>query len=81
MKLSNETLTVLKNFSSINTGIFFKQGSVLSTVSPQKNILADAQISENIPQDFGIYDLNNFLSVIFSPLYSLFPPWGFCLSY
>jgi len=64
MKLSNDTLTVLKNFSSINTGIFFKQGSILSTVSPQKNILADAQISETIPQDFGIYDLNNFLSVI-----------------
>lgn len=64
MKLSNETITILKNFSTINSGIFFKAGDVLSTVSPQKNILTDAKISENIPQDFGIYDLNNFLSVI-----------------
>lgn len=64
MKLSNETINVLKNFSTINTGIMFKQGSVISTVSPQKNILADAKISETIPQDFGIYNLSEFLSVI-----------------
>lgn len=64
MKLSNETLSVLKNFSTINSGLYFKTGNTISTVSPQKNILADAEISENIPQDFGIFDLNNFLSVI-----------------
>jgi gp45 sliding clamp, C terminal len=64
MKISNETLTILKNFSSINSGIFVKQGNVLSTVSPQKNILADAVVSETFPLDFGIFDLNNFLSVI-----------------
>lgn len=64
MKLSTETMNILKNFSGINNGILFKQGNVLSTVSPQKNILADAQIAETIPQDFGIYDLNRFLSVI-----------------
>jgi len=64
MKLSNETLSVLKNFASINSGIFFKSGSVISTVSPQKNILVDAEITESIPTDFGIYDLNEFLSVI-----------------
>lgn len=64
MKLSSETLNVLKNFSNINPGIYFKKGSTLSTVSPQKNILADANIAEIIPQDFGIYDLNNFLSVM-----------------
>lgn len=64
MKLSNETLAILKNFSTINSGIYFKRGNKLSTVSQQKNILADADISETMPQDFGIYDLNNFLSVI-----------------
>lgn len=64
MKLSNETMGILKNFSTINSGIYFKQGSKISTVSQQKNILADAEISETIPKDFGIYDLNNFLSVI-----------------
>jgi hypothetical protein len=64
MKLSNETLAVLKNFSAINSGIYFKAGNTISTVSPQKNILADAEVNDNIPQNFGIYDLNNFLSVI-----------------
>lgn len=64
MKLSNETLNVLKNFSTINTGILFKRGNVVSTVSPQKNILADAEVNDTFPQDFGIFDLNNFLSVI-----------------
>lgn len=64
MKLSNETIRILQNFVTINDGIFFKKGSVISTVSPQKNILADALISEYIPEDFGIYDLNTFLKVI-----------------
>lgn len=64
MKLSNETLAILKNFASINSGIMFKKGDVLSTVSPQMNILVDAKIQETITQDFGIYDLNNFLSVM-----------------
>lgn len=64
MKLSNETINILKNFVTINDGIFFKKGSIISTVSPQKNILADAVISESIPEDFGIYDLNTFLRVL-----------------
>lgn len=64
MKLSNETLAILKNFATINSGILFKVGNTLSTVSPQKNILADAKIAETISQEFGIYDLNNFLSVV-----------------
>jgi hypothetical protein len=64
MKLSNETLSVLKNFGTINQGIFFKQGKTLKTVSPHKNILAEVTIKEEIPADFGVYDLNNFLSVV-----------------
>jgi gp45 sliding clamp, C terminal len=64
MKLSNETLSVLKNFGSINQGIFFKQGKTLKTVSSHKNILAEVTIKEEIPADFGVYDLNNFLSVV-----------------
>jgi len=63
MKLSQETTAILKNFSTINQGILFKEGNVISTMSPQKNILAEAKISEKIPVEFGIYDLNNFLSV------------------
>ena len=62
MKLSDKTLSVLKNFSTINQSILFKQGSKLRTISVMKNILAEANISEEIPKDFGIYDLSQFLN-------------------
>ena len=62
MKLSEKTLTLLKNFSSINQSILFKEGSSLRTISVMKNILAEATIEEEIPKDFGIYDLNQFLN-------------------
>jgi hypothetical protein len=64
MKLSNETVAILKNFGAINQGILFKPGKTLKTVSSHKNILAEVSIKEDIPAEFGIYDLNNFLSVI-----------------
>lgn len=64
MKLSTETLGVLKNFGNINSGIFLKQGKTVKTVSSHKNILAQATIPDEIPSDFGIYDLNEFLSVV-----------------
>lgn len=64
MKLSSDTINLLKNFASINQGIYFKQGKTIKTVSPQKNIMAEVTVDENFPVDFGVYDLNNFLSVI-----------------
>ena len=64
MKLSNDTLSVFKNFGAINQGIYFKKGKTLKTVSSHKNILAEVTITEDIPADFGVYDLNNFLSVV-----------------
>ena len=62
MKLSESTLSVLKNFSTINQSILFKQGRKLRTMSVMKNILAEATIDEELPKDFGIYDLNQFLN-------------------
>jgi hypothetical protein len=63
MKLSTETLNVLKNFASINQGIQFKKGKELKTMSGGKSVLAKAGIKEEVPEDFCIYDLNQFLSV------------------
>jgi hypothetical protein len=63
MKLSNETLNVLKNFAGINSGIEFKQGNKISTISSTKTVLAKATLKDEFPQDFCIYDLNQFLSV------------------
>ena len=62
MKLSDSTLSLLKNFSTINQSILFKHGSRLRTISVMKNILAEATITEELPKDFGIYDLGQFLN-------------------
>ena len=62
MKLSESTVNLLKNFSSINQSILFKAGNKLRTISVMKNILVEANVSEEFPKDFGIYDLNQFLN-------------------
>ena len=67
MKLSDQTVSVLKNFANINSGIFFEQGKVIRTVAPTKAILAKANIVEEIPRNFGIYDITKMLGS-----YSLF---------
>ena len=64
MKLSNETVTVLKNFSTINQNLVIKEGSSISTMSAMKNIVAKAEVKETFPQEFAIYDLNEFLSCL-----------------
>ena len=63
MKISDNTFDVLKNFSTINQSLAFKSGNVVRTVSPQKNILAQAVVSETFPVDFAIYELNQFLGL------------------
>ena len=62
MKLSDSTLTVLKNFAGINNSILVKEGNQLRTISVAKNILAEADIPEDFPRDVAIYDLNQFLN-------------------
>ena len=62
MKLSDNTLTILKNFAGINNSILVKEGTKLRTISVAKNILAEADINEEFPRDFAIYDLNQFLN-------------------
>jgi len=64
MKLSNETVSVLKNFSTINQNLVIKGGNKIATMSAMKNIVAKAEVLEEFPQEFAIYDLNEFLSAI-----------------
>lgn len=61
MKISSNTKSILKNFSTINQGIKVKTGNKLETISNMKNILAVATVDENFPQDFSIYNLQEFL--------------------
>ena len=62
MNLSVKTLTILKNFAGVNNSILVKKGNQLRTISVAKNILAEANIEEDFPREFGIYDLNQFLN-------------------
>jgi len=64
MKISPDTLLILKNYSSINQSLLFTQGSTLATISNQKNTLAEAKVAEDFPSNFAIFDLNEFLSVV-----------------
>jgi hypothetical protein len=63
MKLSSETLTVLQNFAKLNSGIQFKTGNKIKTISTGKNVLAEATLKDSFPQDFCVYDLNKFLTI------------------
>ena len=64
MKLSDTTLAILKNFSSINQSILIRKGNKLRTMSVMKTVLAEAKVEEEFPKDFAIYDLNQFLNGI-----------------
>jgi len=64
MKLSKETTEILKNFAAINPSLIFQAGSVQKTVSPQKTVLAKANVSEKFDKDFAIYDLTQFISTV-----------------
>ena len=64
MKISKETLEVLKNFSAINPNLVISEGNKLSTIADAKNIMAAAVVSESFPKKVGIYDLNEFLSAL-----------------
>lgn len=64
MKLSNKTIQLLKNFSVINPGIIIKKGSGISTIAPNKTLLAKASIEETFDQEFAIHDLSKFLGVL-----------------
>ena len=64
MKLSDETVSVLKNYSTINQNLMIKSGQALSTMSAMKNIVAKSTVAENFERDIAIYDLNEFLSIL-----------------
>lgn len=64
MELSENTLDILKNFSGINQNLMFREGNTVKTMSEARNILASAEVTEAFPQQFGVYDLNEFISVL-----------------
>jgi len=64
MELNENTLSVLKNFSSINQNLLVRQGNTVRTMSEARNVMATAVVETEFPQDFGVYDLNEFIGVL-----------------
>ena len=64
MELSDSTLSILKNYASINSNLVVEEGSVIQTISEAKNILSKVEVAEKFPLRFGVYDLNEFLGVL-----------------
>jgi len=64
MKISKQTMSILKNFASVNTNIVFKEGNKLATISSGLHIFATAEIEESFPKEFPVYDLNSLLGVL-----------------
>ena len=74
MKLSTNTIQVLKNFASINQNLVIKEGNTISTMSAMKNIVAKAEVEETFPKQVAIYDLNEFLaslSLFKNPIFNI----------
>ena len=64
MKLSESTVAILKNFSTVNQSLQFKTGNTLKTISPLKTIFVEASVEETFPKEFALYDLNKILAKI-----------------
>ena len=64
MKLSGRTIQILKNFSTINQSLWFKQGNVIKTAASLRTTMAKATVQEQFDMEFGIYDLSRFLGVL-----------------
>ena len=64
MKFSENTLSILKNFSTINPSVMFKSGNTIRTISPQKTVMASATIAETFTSNAGVYDLSRFLGTL-----------------
>jgi len=62
--ISQETLSILKNFSQLNSNLLVRPGNVINTVTGAKNVMAQATVKEDFPVEFGIWDLNKFLGTL-----------------
>lgn len=64
MELTEKTLEVFKNFATVNPNLVVKPGNVVKSITEAKNVMASAIVDVDFTQAFGIYDLNEFLSVL-----------------
>src|SRR3954454_7600147 len=62
MKLSADTITILKHFARVRPDLSINAGHILKTRS--EALYLEARVTENFPTAFGICDLNDFLRTI-----------------
>lgn len=64
MKISQNTLSLLQNFASINSNLLVKEGNKLATRNAVNSVQARAVVDEEFPVQFAIYDLNQVLGLL-----------------
>src|ERR1700741_203837 len=64
MKLSERTVSLLKNFGNIYPGMLFRPGNVIATCTKARNFIARAKVEETFEQQFGIFDVKRFLACV-----------------
>lgn len=64
MKISKNTLDIMRNFASINQNILVQKGNVLQTRTVAKNMFVTAKVDTDFPQEFGIYNTSTLLGVL-----------------
>lgn len=63
MRLSKNSLDILSNFTTLSNCVAFYQGKFQRMYSNSKHVYVEAFLEEEFPQEFGIYDLSQFISV------------------
>lgn len=64
MKLSNRTLELLKNFSTVYKSVSIDPGNKIRTMAANKTIMAEAIVEDQFESAMRIYDLPRFLGVL-----------------
>lgn len=68
VKLSKESVEILRSVSQVNNSIRFTEGSTVRTVSADESTIMIADIAEVFPQTFNIFDLSTFLNILTMPV-------------
>lgn len=64
MKISKQTIEILRNYAAINQNILIKEGNVLTTRTVARNLFASATVDTSFPREVGIYNTATFLGVL-----------------
>ena len=64
MELNENTLNIMKNLATINHNLLVQPGNTIKTINEARNVVSTAVLDQEFAQQFGIYDLNEFIGVL-----------------